>query len=63
MAPVSETVSLQKRIQQLKKIGADLPNVLYQAAKGATMRAVEATVDATPPKKENRRGTSTLTGE
>ena len=63
MALVSETVSLQKRIQQLKKIGADLPNVLHEAAKGATLRAIEATVDATPPKKENRRGTNTLTGE
>ena len=48
---MSYTVTLQQRIQQLKKAQADLPNILYKTAKGATMRAVEAAMDATPPKK------------
>lgn len=55
---MSYTVSLQKRIQQLKKAQADLPEILYKTAKGATMRAVEAAMDATPPKE----GTGALNG-
>ena len=53
---MSYTVSLQKRIQQLKKAQADLPNILYKTAKGATMRAVETAMDVTPPKAGTGRG-------
>ena len=53
---MSGAVSLQKRIQQLKKAGADLPEVLYRTAKAATLRAVEAAQDATPPKAGTGRG-------
>lgn len=62
---MSYTVTLQRRIQQLKKAQADLPNILYKTAKGATMRAVEAAMDATPPKKGtgSLKGTHTRTGE
>ena len=62
---MSYTVTLQQRIQQLKKAQADLPNILYKTAKGATMRAVEAAMDATPPKKGtgSLKGTHTRTGE
>lgn len=62
---MSYQVTLQRRIQQLKKAQADLPNILYKTAKGATMRAVEAAMDATPPKKGTGRvpGTNTVTGE
>ena len=62
---MSYTVSLQQRIQQLKKAQADLPEILYQTAKEATMRAVEAAMEATPPKAGTGRlaGTNTLTGE
>lgn len=60
---MSYTVSLQQRIQQLKKAQAGLPNVLYQTAKGATMRAVEAAMEATPSKAGRLGGTHTLTGE
>lgn len=61
---MSYTVSLQQRLQQLKKAQADLPNVLYKTAKGATIRAVEAAADATPPKAGTGRlpGTNTITG-
>lgn len=62
---MSYTVTLQQRIQQLKKAQANLPNILYKTAKGATMRAVEAAMDATPPKKGtgSLKGTHTRTGE
>ena len=62
---MSYTVTLAQRIQQLKKAQADLPNILADVAKGATMRAIEAAQDATPPKAGTGRlpGTHTITGE
>ena len=51
---MSYTVSLQQRIQQLKKAQADLPSVLYRVQKKATLRAIEAAQDATPPKADTR---------
>lgn len=60
---MSYTVSLQQRIQQLKRAQANLPDVLKRAAKQATIRAVEATADATPPKTGRLPGTHTATGE
>lgn len=53
---MSYTVSLQQRIQQLKKAQADLPNALYEAQKGAVMRAVETAKEATPPAKGEKTG-------
>ena len=61
---MSYTVSLQQRIQQLKRIRADIPRILDEVARDATIRAVEATADATPPKAgRGQSGTNTLTGE
>ena len=64
---MSYTVSLQQRLQQLKKAQADLPELLYRIAKGATLRAIEAAQAATPPKEGTGRGpyigTNTITGE
>lgn len=64
---MSDTVSLQQRLQQLKKAQANLPKILGDAAKGATLRAIEAAADATPPKPGTGRdpyiGTNTVTGE
>lgn len=53
---MSYQVNLQQRIQQLKKAQADLPEILYQTAKKATERAVEAAQAATPPKEWTGRG-------
>jgi hypothetical protein len=53
---MSYTVSLQQRIQQLKKAQADVPNILYRVQKGAAMRAVEAAKEATPPEKGKKTG-------
>lgn len=64
---MSYTVSLQQRLQQFKKAQADLPELLYRIAKGATLRAIEAAQAATPPKEGTGRGpyigTNTITGE
>lgn len=60
---MSFTVNLQQRIQQLKKIKADVPKVLSDVAEGATLRAIEKAQDATPPKMNSLRGTNTRTGE
>lgn len=64
---MSSRVSIQKRINQLRKAGADLDDILYRTAKNATLRAIEAAQDATPPKKGTGRGpyigTNTVTGE
>lgn len=62
---MSYTVNLQQRLQQLKKAQADLLNILYDTAKSATQRAVEAAADATPPKAGTGRlpGTNTVTGQ
>ena len=53
---MSDTVTLQQRIQQLKKAQADLPNVMRSAAENATIRAVQAPANATPPKANTGRG-------
>ena len=59
---MSFTVSLQQRIQQLKKAQADVPKVLAEVAKDATLRAIAA-ADATPPTAGDLRGTNTRSGE
>ena len=59
---MSYSVSLQRRLQQLKQAQADLPAVLSCVAKDATQRAVEAAAEATPPTMGNLRGTNTRTG-
>lgn len=64
---MSYKVSLQTRIQQLKKARADLPEILNRVARDATIRAIEATTAATPPKEGTGRGpyigTNMITGE
>ena len=60
---MSFTVSLQQRIQQLKKAQEDVPRVLAEVAKDATLRAIEAATDATPPTAGDFRGTNTRSGE
>lgn len=62
---MSYTVNLQQRLQQLKAIQVELPELLRDTAKSATQRAVEAAADATPPKAGTGRlpGTNTVTGQ
>lgn len=64
---MSYQVSLQRRLQELKKAQQSLTPTLIKVAKGATQRAVEAAMDATPPKKgtdsESHVGVNMRTGE
>lgn len=62
---MSYTVSLQKRIQELKKVNADLPNLFIDVQKKATIRAIKVATDATPPKRGRGAyiGRNTITGE
>lgn len=55
-------MDLKLRMEQLEKAKAELPSLLGDAARGATMRAVEAATAATPPK-DGASGTHTRTGE
>lgn len=57
---MSYTVSLQQRLQQLKKVEANLPEIMKDVAKTATIRAVEKATEETPI---NRNGTNTIAGE
>lgn len=59
---MSDTVSIQKRLQQLKKLQADLPEVMYNASKNATLRAIEVATETTPPLEGSPRGANTTTG-
>lgn len=63
---MSYTVSLQQRLLQLQKAHTQLPETLKSVARNATIRAIEATQDATPPKADTGRGpyigTNTITG-
>lgn len=56
-------ITLQQRIQQLKKAQANVPEILRRTAKQATLRAIEAAQAATPPKAGRLPGTNTVTGE
>ena len=64
---MSYQVSLQRRIQELKKAQQSLTITLIKVSKEATKRAVEAAMDATPPKKgtdsEGHVGVNMRTGE
>lgn len=65
---MSETVSIQQRIQQLRRLSAEMPDILYKAQVNAARAAVNAAIDATPPKKgtgrSNKRiGKNMITGE
>ena len=57
-------MTLQERIQQLRKAQEQIPGVLKQIAKQATLRAIEAAAEKTPPVDgEKAKGTNTITGE
>lgn len=64
---MSYNVNLQQRLHQLEQMRAALPGMLRQVQTKAAMRAVEAAIDATPPKAGTGRGshsgTNTLTGQ
>lgn len=56
-------MTLDEHIRQLEAIQADLPGMLSDTAKNATLRAVEAAQDKTPPTADSLGGTNARTGE
>lgn len=56
-------MTLDEHIRQLEAIQADLPGMLSDTAKNATLRAIEAAQDKTPPTADSLGGTNTRTGE
>lgn len=56
-------MTLQERAAQLQARSGQISVLMTQIAKGATMRAVEAATDKTPPTENDLRGTHTRTGE
>lgn len=56
-------MTLQERIEQLKKIRSKLPETLSGIAKNATICAVEKATDLTPPVGDDLSGTNTQSGD
>lgn len=56
-------MNLEERVKLLKQQKAQVQARLKEAAKNATMRAIEKAVELTPPTTDDLRGTNTRTGE
>ena len=56
-------MNLQEYIKKLEAAQAALPDMLADVARDATIRAVEAAQDKTPPTADSLSGTNTRTGE
>lgn len=56
-------MTLAERAAQLRRAQAQLPGLLERAARDATIRAVEAATEMTPPTGGDLRGTNARTGE
>lgn len=56
-------MNLQEYIKKLETAQAALPEMLADVARNATLRAVEAAQDKTPPTTDSLSGTNTRTGE
>ena len=56
-------MTLQERVEGLKRAQAQLPDLLADIAQEATRRAVEKAAGLTPPTGGDLRGTNTRTGE
>lgn len=56
-------MNLQEYIKKLEAAQAALPEMLADVSRNATLRAVEAAQDKTPPTADSLSGTNTRTGE
>ena len=56
-------MTLEEHIKKLQAVQAALPGLLSDAARNATIRAVEAAQEKTPPTADGLSGTNTRTGE
>ena len=53
----------RNRFEQLRKMGQNVPKIMEEEAKGATIAAVERATELTPPNGAAIAGTGTRTGE
>lgn len=56
-------MTLEERLKQLEKIKNQIPNTIKEIAKNATLKAVEAATEKTPPTEGELRGTNAISGE
>ena len=56
-------MTLEEHIRQLEALQSELPDEISGIAKNATLRAIEAAQDKTPPTADSLGGTNTRTGE
>lgn len=56
-------MTLDEYIKKLEAVQAMLPNMLSEVAENATLRAIEAAQDKTPPTADSLSGTNTRSGE
>lgn len=54
---------IRKRMEELRKAGADVPKIMREVAEGATIEAVRVATENTPPNGSPLAGTNTRSGE
>lgn len=55
--------AIKKRVEKLREIGADIPEILAQAAEIGTIEAVRVATENTPPNNAEIAGTNTRSGQ
>lgn len=54
---------IRKRMEELRRAGADVPEIMREVAEGATIEAVRVATENTPPNGSDIAGTNTRSGE
>ena len=54
---------IRKRMEELRKAGADVPKIMGEVAEGATIEAVRVATENTPPNGSPLAGTNTRSEE
>lgn len=54
---------IRKRLEELRKAGESIPDIMYEVAEGATVEAVRVATENTPPNGSAIAGTNTRSGQ
>lgn len=54
---------IRKRLEELRKAGESIPDIMYEVAEGATVEAVRVATENTPPNGSSIAGTNTRSGQ
>ena len=54
---------IRKRLEELRKAGESIPDIMYEVAEGATIEAVRVATENTPPNGSSIAGTNTRSGQ